>query len=68
MCQMNVVLEKNGELEKIMENATHLKVTGEGVLVSTLFEEPKLVKSAWVKDIDFLGGQVTLDTEAMKND
>lgn len=68
MCQMNVVLEQDGELEKVMDNVTHLQVTGEGVLVSTLFEEPKLVKSAWVKDIDFLGGQVTLDTEAMKND
>ena len=46
MCQMNVVLEHDGEQEKIMANATHLEVTGEGVFVSTLFEETKLVKSA----------------------
>ena len=65
---MNVVLEQDGEQEKIMENVTHLEVTGEGVLVSTLFEEPKLVKSAWVKNIDFLDGKVTLDKKPYKND
>ena len=40
MCQMNVVLDQDGEQEKIMDNVTHLQVTGEGVLVSTFFEEP----------------------------
>jgi len=63
MCQMNVVLDHDGEQEKIMDNVTHLEVTGEGVVVSTLFEEPKLVKSAWVKDIDFQSGLVTLDSK-----
>jgi len=63
MCQMNVVLEQDGGQEKIMENVTHLEVTGEGVLVSTFFEEPKLVKSARIKNIDFLGGTVTLDKD-----
>lgn len=61
MCQMKVVLDQDDGQEKIMENVTHLEVTGEGVLVSTFFEEPKLVKSAWIKNIDFLGGTVTLD-------
>jgi predicted RNA-binding protein len=65
---MNVVLEHDGEQEKIMENVTHLAVTSEGVLVSTLFEEPKLVKSAWVKNIDFLAGTVTLDDKALDHD
>ena len=68
MCQMNVVLEHDGEQEKIMDNVIHLEVTGEGVLVSTLFEEPKLVKSAWVKNIDFQGGTVTLDNRVLKHD
>ena len=68
MCQMNVVLEHDGEQEKIMDNVTHLEVTGEGVVVSALFEEPKLVKSAWVKDIDFQGGTVTLDNRLLKHD
>ena len=68
MCQMNVVLEHDGEQEKIMDNVTHLEVTGEGVLVSTLFEEPKMVKSAWVKNIDFQGGVVTLNERSSDHD
>ncbi|MBW2484206.1 MAG: CooT family nickel-binding protein [Deltaproteobacteria bacterium] len=68
MCQMKVVLDQDDGQEKIMENVTHLEVTGEGVLVSTFFEEPKLVKSAWIKNIDFLGGTVTLDKKTMKHD
>ena len=68
MCQMKVVLDQDDGQEKIMENVTHLEVTAEGVLVSAFFEEPKLVKSAWVKNIDFLGGTVTLDKKTMKHD
>jgi len=68
MCQMNVVLEHDGEQEKIMDNVTHLEVTGEGVLVSTLFEEPKMVKSAWVKNIDVTDGTIILDNKVLKHD
>ena len=68
MCQMSVVLEREDGQEKIMDNVTHLEVTGEGILVSTLFEEPKLVKSAWVKNIDFLAGTVTLDNKVLDHD
>ncbi|MBW2467009.1 MAG: CooT family nickel-binding protein [Deltaproteobacteria bacterium] len=68
MCQMNVVLEHDGAQEKIMDNVTHLEVTGEGVIVSTLFEEPRLVKSARVKNIDFQSGLVVLDNRVLGND
>jgi len=68
MCQMNVVLEHDGEQEKIMDNVTRLEVTGEGVMVSTLFEEPRLVKSAWVRDIDFQTGLVILDSRESGHD
>ena len=67
MCQMNVVFDHDGEQENIMNNVTLLEVTDEGVLVSTLFEEPKLVKSAWVKNIDFLNGRVTLNSRISKD-
>ena len=67
MCQMNVVLDHDGEEESIMSNVTLLEVTDDGVLVSTLFEEPKLVKSARVKNIDFLNGKVTLNSGASKD-
>jgi predicted RNA-binding protein len=65
---MNVVLEHEGEQKKIMDNVTHLEVTVEGVLVSTLFEEPKMVKSAWVKNIDFQSGLVILDDKELHHD
>jgi predicted RNA-binding protein len=65
---MNVVLEHDGAQEKIMDNVTHLEVTGEGVIVSTLFEEPRLVKSARVKNIDFQSGLVVLDNRVLGND
>ena len=68
MCQMNVMFEHDGEQEQVMENATRLEVTGEGVLVSTFFEEPKLVRKARVKSIDFLGGTVTLDNRVPERD
>ncbi len=68
MCQMNVVLKNNDRQENIMENVTNLEVTNEGVLVSAFFEDPKLVKSARVKSIDFLGGTVTLDNEVSDHD
>ena len=67
MCQMNVVLDRDGEEESIMSNVTLLEVTDDGVLVSTLFEEPTLVKSAWVKNIDFLNGRVTLNSRISKD-
>jgi predicted RNA-binding protein len=67
MCQMNVVLDHDGEQENIMNNVTLLEVTDEGVLVSTLFEEPKLVKSAQVKNIDFLNGRVILSSRISKD-
>ena len=67
MCQMNVVFDHDGEQENIMNNVTLLEVTDEGVLVSTLFEEPKLVKSARVKNIDFLNGRVTLSSRISKD-
>lgn len=63
MCQMSVLLEHDGQQEKVMENASLLEVTPEGITISTLFEEPKLLKDARLKKIDFLGGTVTLVSE-----
>ena len=60
MCQMNVVLVHDGQQDTVMENASVLEVTEEGISVSTLFEAPKLLKGAKIKKIDFLGGTVTL--------
>lgn len=61
MCQMSVVLEKNGEQELVMKNVAKLEAAAEGIWVSALFEEPKVVPNARVKIIDFMAGLVTLE-------
>lgn len=60
MCQISVVVIQDGNEEKIMENVTGLDVTGEGVVLSTFFEEPKTVPDVAITRIDFLGGKVVL--------
>ncbi len=60
MCQMSVVLDKNGEQETIMDNVTLLEAKGTGVEVSTLFDAPKQVDHCRVERMDFNSGTVTL--------
>ena len=60
MCQMSVVLEKDGSQEVIMENVTVLEAKDGGIEVSTLFDPPKLVPRAIVQKMDFNSGIVTL--------
>jgi len=58
---MNVFFEQDGNREKVLENATLLEVTPDGIRVSAFFEEPKLVAEAHVSRIDFLSGTVILE-------
>ena len=63
MCQMKVMLDKEGQQELVMEDVTQLEVVEEGIRVSALFEEPKIVSDASVKKIDFLSGTLTLQAK-----
>ena len=65
MCQMSVMMENEGQQEKVMDEVTKLEVTPEGVILSTFFDEPKLVLGVQVKKIDFMSSTVTLT--AMNN-
>jgi predicted RNA-binding protein len=56
---MSVVLDHDGQQEKVMENVSLLEVVPEGVRISTLFEEPRIVAGR-VQRIDFTAGTVTL--------
>lgn len=67
MCQMSVVLEKNGQQETIFENASLLEVTGDGVRVSALFEAPREIQNAQVARIDFMNGTVTLSSKGTRH-
>ena len=63
MCQMKVMLDKEGQQELVMEDVTQLEVAEEGIRVSALFEEPKVVSGVAVKKIDFISGTVTLQAK-----
>ncbi|MCI5207626.1 MAG: CooT family nickel-binding protein [Candidatus Electrothrix sp. ATG2] len=60
MCQLNVVMEREGKQETLMEAVTGLEVTEQGIVLRTYFEEPLTVDNASIKSIDFLGGSVVL--------
>ena len=60
MCQINVVVEREGGREPVMEAVTGLEVTDDGVVLSTFFEEPLKVPGVHIGSIDFLGGSVVL--------
>ena len=60
MCQTSVVLERDGEQEKIMDNVTSLEMLADGVRIGALFEEPMEINSVRLEKIDFMTGTVTL--------
>ena len=60
MCQINVVVEREGEQEPVMESVTGLEITTDGIVLSTFFEEPLIIPDVHIKRIDFLGGSVVL--------
>ena len=62
MCQMNVMLDSGDQPEElIMENASLLEVTENGVQISSLFDPPRIIPGVRVVKIDFLSGKVLLD-------
>ena len=60
MCQMRVVVEKEGKEGVMLENVTRLDVIEQGVAVATLFEGSREIVGAVLRRIDFLGGKVYL--------
>jgi len=62
MCQMSVVLQTGETREKLMDAVARLEVTTEGVFINALFDHPRLIPGAMVKEIDFLDGVVVLES------
>lgn len=60
MCQMKVVVEKQGVEQQRYEDVTNLVVDGSTIKISTLFAEAAEVKNAAICSIDFMGGLVRL--------
>lgn len=60
MCQMSVVLNKDGKQEKIMDAIARLEVTSDGLVINALFEAPMTIQGGKIKEINFLDGVVVL--------
>jgi predicted RNA-binding protein len=57
---MRVILETAAGPHQVMEDATGLEVTPDGILLASLFDEPRLIAGSAVKKIDFMATLVTL--------
>ncbi len=60
MCQMRVVMEKDGNEEVIHENVTNIDILENGIAVTTLFEGSSEIAGAVIRRMDFLSGKVFL--------
>lgn len=60
MCQMRVVMEKDGKEELLLENVTSIEILEKAVAVTTLFEGSREISDAVVRHMDFLSGKVFL--------
>ena len=60
MCQISVVVERDGVEELVMEDVTNLVVDSNSLEISTLFEGPKSLEHVAIQSIDFMAGKVLL--------
>ncbi|WP_417911216.1 CooT family nickel-binding protein [Candidatus Electronema sp. PJ] len=63
MCQLKAVVERENYCETVMESVTSLEVIGDGVLLSTYFEEPLTVQGVRVRSINLLTGAIVLTSK-----
>lgn len=61
MCQISVVIERDGVEELVMEDVTNLVVDSDSLQISNLFEGPKSVEQVVIRSIDFMAGRVLLE-------
>ena len=59
MCEVRVLLEKEGKLEEFMDNVTIIKPEGEKLLLIDLFGTQKYVEAA-LKELKLLEHQVII--------
>ena len=64
MCQTNVVMEKDGQEELLLENVTGLEVKGNNITITSLFEGATEYQNVAISRIDFSGGKVFLQQAA----
>lgn len=67
MCQMRVIMETATGPEQIMEDVTGLEVTSAGIVLESLFDEPRLIAGSALKKIDFMATLVTLGPRGVEH-
>jgi len=60
---MKIMQDNDGQQELVMEDVANLEVVEDGIRISTLFEEPKLIPGVSIKTIDFLSGKTMLQSK-----
>lgn len=60
MCQMSVVVQKDGAEELLLEDVVNLQVEDESLTISTLFEGAQEFRDVTIRSIDFMAGKVFL--------
>ncbi|WP_163340100.1 CooT family nickel-binding protein [Desulfopila sp. IMCC35008] len=63
MCEIKVVMDKDGIEEPVMENVTKLDILDNAVAITSLFEGVKEIPGVTVRNIDFLAGTVFLQPQ-----
>jgi len=60
MCMASVWIKKDSEEKNLLEEVAVIRVSGENLVLSTLFGEEESVK-AKIKEIDFVNSKVLLE-------
>ncbi len=63
MCEMRLIVEKEGVEELLGENITKLEVQEGGIKVNSLFEGSTEIKDMVIDYIDFAAGKVVLSKQ-----
>lgn len=59
MCETTVYLERDGQIEKLMDEVAGIEVSGAGLTLTRLFEPPRTVQAV-IREIDVLDHRVTV--------
>jgi predicted RNA-binding protein len=65
---MRAIMETAAGAEQVMEDVTALEVTPDGILLSSMFDEPRLIPGSTVQKIDFMATLITLSPQGAVHD
>jgi len=61
MCIATVYVDDSGKIEKVMQDVVSVKLKDEGILITTILGEEKLLDGR-IRNIDFLKHLVTVES------